>query len=225
MTRVLLVEDSDDVRETLAYLLEREGYKVTPAADGATALAGYADSGADVILLDWMIPLVPGVEVCRRIREVSAVPIIMLTAKVSEADIVAGLEAGADDYITKPFRTAELLARLRSALRRARAGQSDAATLKVGGIELDVERHRVKVDGRAVAMPPREFELLELLLRHAGRVLTRRQIIEAVWGDDYYGDTKTLDVHVRRLRAKIEADPAKPRRLVTVRGLGYRMQE
>jgi len=224
MTRLLLVEDSEDVRETLAYLLDREGYEVRKAADGAKALDIFRRDKVDVVLLDLMIPEVPGIEVCARIRETSDVPIIMLTAKVGEADVVVGLEAGADDYITKPFSTAELLARLRSVLRR-RVVRREEPVVRVAGLEMDVERHRVTVDGVAVDMPLREFELLELLMRNPGRVLTRRQIIERVWGADYFGDTKTLDVHVRRLRAKIEADPARPQRLVTVRGLGYRLKE
>jgi len=220
MTRLLLVEDSEDVRETLGYLLGREGYDVRQVADGATALAEIAAWSPDVVLLDLGIPEVPGIEVCRRVRTTSDVPIIMLTATVGEANIVVGLESGADDYITKPFSTAELLARIRTVLRRRPA--ADSSRLKAGGVALDADRHAVTVDGHPVEMPLREFDLLELLMRHAGRVLTRRQIIERIWGSGYYGDTKTLDVHVRRLRAKIEPDPAHPRRLVTVRGLGYR---
>lgn len=225
MTRLLLVEDSEDVRETLAYLLTREGYEVVKAADGTKALESFAHRTPDIVLLDLMIPEVSGIEVCRRIRTTSDVPIIMLTAKAGEANVVVGLESGADDYMTKPFSVPELLARLRSLLRRHRAVEPSGMALVAGGVEMDVERHRVEVDGRAVEMPLREFELLELLMRNAGRVLTRHQIIERVWGADYFGDTKTLDVHVRRLRAKIEADPADPQRLVTVRGLGYRFHE
>jgi len=225
VTRLLLVEDSEDVRETLAYLLTREGYEVVKAADGTKALESFAHRTPDIVLLDLMIPEVSGIEVCRRIRTTSDVPIIMLTAKAGEANVVVGLESGADDYMTKPFSVPELLARLRSLLRRHRAVEPSGMALVAGGVEMDVERHRVEVDGRAVEMPLREFELLELLMRNAGRVLTRHQIIERVWGADYFGDTKTLDVHVRRLRAKIEADPADPQRLVTVRGLGYRFHE
>ncbi len=225
MTRLLLVEDAEDVRETLAYLLSREGYDVVTAADGAVALKEFNRAAPDVILLDLMIPEVSGIEVCRRIRLTSDVPIIMLTAMVGEANVVVGLESGADDYITKPFSTPELLARLRSLLRRRPAVEPLDQALAVGGLRMDVERHRVSVDGHEVTMPLREFELLEMLMRNPGRVLTRHQIIEQVWGSDYFGDTKTLDVHVRRLRAKIEADPAHPTRLVTVRGLGYRLEE
>jgi len=225
MTRLLLVDDAEDLREPLAYLLTREGYEVRTAGDGATALEEFENYPPDIILLDLMIPEVSGIEVCRTIRLSSDVPIIMLTAKVGEANVVVGLESGADDYITKPFSTPELLARLRSVLRRHRAIEPEDVMLSANGLAMDVERHRVKVDGTPVEMPLREFELLELLMRNVGRVLTRRQIIERVWGTDYFGDTKTLDVHVRRLRAKIEKDPAHPRRLVTVRGLGYRLEE
>ncbi|MDR0489293.1 MAG: response regulator transcription factor [Propionibacteriaceae bacterium] len=225
MPSLLLVEDSDDVRETLAYLLTREGYEVRTVSDGLTALTEFENNPPDIILLDLMIPELSGIDVCRRIRLTSDVPIIMLTAKVGEANVVVGLESGADDYVTKPFSTPELLARLRSVLRRHRAGEPENTVLVSGSLEMDVERHRVKVNGNKVEMPLREFELLELLMRNVGRVLTRRQIIERVWGSDYYGDTKTLDVHVRRLRAKIEEDPDEPRRLITVRGLGYRLEE
>ena len=225
MTRLLLVEDSDDLRETLAFLLTREGYEVRGVADGVAALEGFKKFAPDVIVLDLMIPEVSGIDVCRQIRMTSEVPIIMLTAQVGEANVVVGLESGADDYVTKPFSTPELLARLRSVLRRHRVVEPESAVLSVNGIQMDVERHQVSVDGVMIDMPLREFELLELLMRNAGRVLTRRQIIERVWGTDYYGDTKTLDVHIRRLRAKTEADPANPSRLMTVRGLGYRLQE
>jgi len=225
MTQLLLVEDADELRDTLAYLLRREGYNVRAVTDGAAALAEFNRQPPDVILLDLMIPEVSGIDVCRQIRLTSDVPIIMLTAQVGEANIVVGLESGADDYITKPFSVPELLARLRSLLRRRRIDEPGEAALAVRGLVMDVQRHRVTVDGRELDLPLREFDLLELLMRHAGRVLTRRQIIEAVWGADYFGDTKTLDVHIRRLRAKIEADPARPTRLVTLRGLGYRLEE
>ncbi|MDR1264150.1 MAG: response regulator transcription factor [Propionibacteriaceae bacterium] len=225
MAELLLVEDSDDLRETLAFLLRREGHQVRTATDGAEALRAVAESEPDLILLDLMLPQVLGTEVCRQVRSHSDVPIIVLTAKNSEADIVIGLELGADDYVTKPFSTAELLARIRSALRRRPRPDGPADKLSAAGVVMDVERHRVTVDGREVQLPLREFSLLELLLRNAGLVLTRQQIIDRVWGSSYFGDTKTLDVHVRRIRAKIESDPARPRRLLTVRGLGYRMEE
>jgi two-component system response regulator RegX3 len=227
VTELLLVEDMDTLREALDYLLRREGYQVRSVADGAAALDEFEAKEPDLILLDLMIPEVPGIEVCRRIRLVSDVPIIMLTAKNSEGDIVVGLETGADDYVTKPYSTPELLARIRSALRhrRPRAEDQDTSVLSVDGITLDPERHRVSVDGVEITVPLREFSMLELFLLNAGRVLTRGQIIERIWGSDYFGDTKTLDVHVRRLRAKIEKDPTHPSRLVTVRGLGYRLEE
>jgi len=225
MTQLLLVEDSDELRDTLAYLLRREGYEVRAVADGAAALTEFHRQSPDIVVLDLMIPEVPGIDVCRQIRLTSDVPIIILTAQVGEANIVVGLESGADDYITKPFSVPELLARLRSLLRRQRVDQPAEALLSIRGLVVDVQRHRVSLDGRELDMPLREFDLLELLMRHAGRVLTRRQIIDSVWGADYFGDTKTLDVHIRRLRAKIEADPARPTRLVTLRGLGYRMEE
>jgi len=232
MANVLLVEDDDTLREALVYLLRREGHDVHAAADGRKALEQFDRRAPDIILLDLMIPILDGVEVCRRVREVSDVPIIMLTAKNSEGDIVLGLEVGADDYITKPFSTPELLARIRSAIRRAHAksappqagddGEGDV--LAASGVTMDTERHRVTVDGHEVAMPLKEFDLLEVLMRNAGRLLTRRQLLNWVWGSDYVGDTKTLDVHIRRLRAKLEPNPATPTRLVTVRGLGYRFE-
>jgi two-component system response regulator RegX3 len=227
VTELLLVEDMDTLREALGFLLRREGYEIRTAADGAAALAEFEASEPDLILLDLMIPQIPGIEVCRRIRLVSDVPIIMLTAKNSEGDVVVGLESGADDYVTKPYSTPELLARIRTALRhrRTRGSEPDSSALQVNGISLDPERHRVSVDGKELSLPLREFSMLELFLRHAGRVLTRGQIIERIWGSDYFGDSKTLDVHVRRLRAKIEPDPTSPTRLVTVRGLGYRLEE
>ncbi|MDR1394028.1 MAG: response regulator transcription factor [Bifidobacteriaceae bacterium] len=231
MTDLLLVEDDETQREALAFLLSREGYTVRTAADGAAAMAEFEAHCPELVLLDLMIPVLPGTEVCRRIRLVSDVPVIMLTAKNDEADIVVGLEMGADDYVTKPYSTLELLARCRRALRRQRAVRSDESpdadghVLAVGGVKLDPDRHRVWVDGNEVALPLREFSLLEELMEHAGRVLTRSQLLDRVWGSDFYGDTKTLDVHIRRLRSRIEADPAMPLRLVTVRGLGYRFEE
>jgi two-component system response regulator RegX3 len=227
VTTILLVEDEPAIAEPLVYLLQREGYEVTAAADGGEALARFNRTGADLVLLDLMLPVLPGTEVARRIRAVSDVPIIMLTAKDSEVDIVVGLELGADDYVTKPYSSRELLARIRAVLRR-RVEASDAVgpdVLESGSVRLDADRHAVFVRGAETAMPLKEFELLELLLRNAGRVLTRGQLIDRVWGSDYFGDTKTLDVHIKRIRAKIEDDPGEPRLLLTVRGLGYRFED
>ncbi|BAU33243.1 response regulator transcription factor [Microcella alkaliphila] len=225
MTRILIVEDEASLSEPLSYLLTREGYETQVAADGVEALIEFDRAGADLVLLDLMLPGIPGTEVCRELRQRSSVPIIMLTAKDSEVDIVVGLELGADDYVTKPYSTRELLARIRAVLRR-RVDEDDLddSVLEAGSVRMDVDRHQVMVDGREVAMPLKEFELLELLLRNAGRVLTRGQLIDRVWGADYFGDTKTLDVHVKRIRSKIEPDPSNPRMLVTVRGLGYRFE-
>jgi two-component system response regulator RegX3 len=215
MTSILIVEDEQSLSEPLAYLLEREGYETTIAADGVAAVAEFERNGADLVLLDLMLPGLSGTEVCREIRTRSTVPIIMLTAKDSEIDIVVGLELGADDYVTKPYSTRELLARIRAVLRRR---------LEAGSVRMDVERHTVSVDGNETAMPLKEFELLELLLRNSGRVLTRGQLIDRVWGADYFGDTKTLDVHIKRIRSRIEKVPSEPTMLVTVRGLGYRFE-
>ena len=225
MTRILIVEDESSLSEPLAYLLGREGYETTIAADGNAAVAEFDRNGADLILLDLMLPGMPGTEVCREIRTRSSVPIIMVTAKDSEVDIVVGLELGADDYLTKPYRSRELLARIRAVLRRRVDDDSlDNLVLEAGTVRMDVERHAVTVDGADVAMPLKEFELLELLLRNSGRVLTRGQLIDRVWGADYFGDTKTLDVHIKRIRSKIEKVPGEPTMLVTVRGLGYRFE-
>ena len=225
MTRILLVEDEIALSDPLSYLLEREGYEVEVAADGPSAVAAFDRDGADLVLLDLMLPGLPGTEVCREIRQRSTVPIIMLTAKDSEVDIVVGLELGADDYVTKPYSTRELLARIRAVLRR-RIEPDDAGDGIIAGgrVRMDVDRHTVEVDGEPVAMPLKEFELLELLMRNAGRVLTRGQLIDRVWGSDYFGDTKTLDVHIKRIRSKIEVTPSEPVQLVTVRGLGYRFE-
>lgn len=225
MTRILIVEDEPSLSEPLAFLLAREGYEIEVAEDGPAALAAFDRAGADLVLLDLMLPGLPGTEVCRELRSRSAVPIIMLTAKDSEVDIVVGLELGADDYVTKPYSTRELLARIRAVLRRrVETGEELEGVLEAGPVRMDVERHSVAVNGSEIAMPLKEFELLELLLRNAGRVLTRGQLIDRVWGADYFGDTKTLDVHIKRIRAKIEADPGQPTLLVTVRGLGYRFE-
>lgn len=226
MTRILIVEDEPALSEPLAYLLTREGYETTVVADGTSALTSFDQSGADLVLLDLMLPGLSGTEVCRELRQRSSVPIIMLTAKDSEVDIVVGLELGADDYVTKPYSTRELLARIRAVLRRQTDdGDLDDSVLTAGIVRMDVDKHQVTVEGREIAMPLKEFELLELLLRNAGRVLTRGQLIDRVWGADYFGDTKTLDVHVKRIRSKIEPDPSSPRMLVTVRGLGYRFED
>ncbi|TFB71952.1 response regulator transcription factor [Cryobacterium glaciale] len=226
MTRILLVEDESALSEPLSFLLEREGYEVVVAEDGPSAISEFDQNGTDLILLDLMLPGIPGTEVCREIRTRSTVPIIMLTAKDSEIDIVVGLELGADDYVTKPYSTRELVARIRAVLRRHEdQSATDAdSMLSAGTVRMDVERHAVTVSGELVNMPLKEFELLEFLLRNAGRVLTRGQLIDRVWGTDYFGDTKTLDVHIKRIRSRIEAAPSEPVMLVTVRGLGYRFE-
>ena len=225
MTRILLVEDEIALSDPLSFLLGREGYDVEVAADGPSAITAFDGHGADLVLLDLMLPGLPGTEVCREIRTRSTVPIIMLTAKDSEVDIVVGLELGADDYVTKPYSTRELLARIRAVLRRRlEADDFDEAVIEGGRVRMDVDRHTVEVDGEVVPMPLKEFELLELLMRNPGRVLTRGQLIDRVWGSDYFGDTKTLDVHIKRIRSKIELQPSDPVQLVTVRGLGYRFE-
>ena len=225
MTRILVVEDEESFRDALSYMLGKEGFEVHLAENGPAALESFDRHGADLVLLDLMLPGLSGTEVCRALRARSTVPVIMLTAKDSEVDKVVGLEIGADDYVTKPYSTRELLARIRAVLRRH--GEPDElvpATVEAGPVRMDVDRHVVSVDGAQVPMPLKEFELLELLLRNAGRVLTRGQLIDRVWGSDYVGDTKTLDVHVKRLRAKVEPDPGLPRHIVTVRGLGYKFE-
>ncbi|GAA2864056.1 MAG TPA: response regulator transcription factor [Microbacterium sp.] len=226
MTRILLVEDEPDLADPLAYLLRREGYEVEISEDGPGALEAFRARGADIILLDLMLPGMPGTEVCRQVRQASGVPIIMLTAKDSEVDIVVGLELGADDYITKPYSSRELLARMRAVLRRVAQAETeiDERVLDGGRVTLDIDRHTVAVDGTEINMPLKEFELLEVLMRNAGRVLTRGQLIDRVWGSDYFGDTKTLDVHIKRIRSRIEQNPSDPVMLVTVRGLGYRFE-
>ena len=224
MTRILIIEDEKNYRDTLAYMLRREGFDVTEAEDGAQGLAAYDRAGADIVLLDLMLPGMPGTEVCRALRARGNVPIIMVTARDAEIDKVVGLELGADDYVTKPFSHRELTARIRAVLRRGAEADQPADIVEAGGIRMDTERHEVTVGGVPVRLALKEFDLLETLMRNAGRVLTRGQLIDRVWGLDYVGDTKTLDVHVKRLRAKIEPDPANPVRLVTVRGLGYKIE-
>ena len=231
MTRILLVEDEESYRDPLTYQLGREGYDVVTAATGPEALERFAEHGADLVLLDLMLPGLPGTEVCRRLRLDSDVPVIMLTAKDDEIDKVVGLELGADDYVTKPYSSRELLARIRAVLRRRTTSvrsdddDGDDGVLEVGDVRMDVDRHTVHVQGELVPFPLKEFELLELLLRNPDRVLTRGQLIDRVWGSDYVGDTKTLDVHVKRIRAKIEQDPSAPTLLTTVRGLGYKLSD
>ncbi|SBT52019.1 two-component system, OmpR family, response regulator RegX3 [Micromonospora narathiwatensis] len=221
-----MVEDEESFSDALSYMLRKEGFEVSVAATGTSALTEFDRTGADIVLLDLMLPEMSGTEVCRQLRQRSHVPIIMVTARDSEIDKVVGLEIGADDYVTKPYSPRELVARIRAVLRRqsAEATESGAPTLAAGPVRMDIERHVVTVDGGVVQLPLKEFELLELLLRNAGRVLTRGQLIDRVWGADYVGDTKTLDVHVKRLRSKIEPEPSAPRYIVTVRGLGYKFE-
>ena len=227
MTRILIVEDEASFSEALAFLFTKEGFETAVAEDGRQAINMFNADGADLILLDLMIPEVSGVEVCRTIRTQSQVPIIMLTAKDAEIDKVVGLELGADDYVTKPYSSRELIARIKAVLRRGQSedgSNQDQDLLEVGPIRLNIGKHQVFVGGNPVALPLKEFELLEFLMRNSGRVLTRSQLIDRVWGGDYYGDTKTLDVHIKRLRAKVEADPANPVLIQTIRGLGYKLE-
>jgi two-component system response regulator RegX3 len=227
MTKILIVEDEASFSEALEFLLGKEGFDVSVAEDGQQAVDKFTKEGADLILLDLMIPVISGIEVCRIIRTTSQVPIIMLTAKDAEIDKVVGLELGADDYVTKPYSSRELIARIKAVLRRGNLDDSldgDSGIHVVAGIKLDTGKHQVTINGEVVALPLKEFELLEFLMRNAGRVLTRSQLIDRVWGGDYYGDTKTLDVHIKRLRAKIEADPANPVLIQTIRGLGYKLE-
>ena len=224
MSKILIVEDEEALSDPLAFLLGREGFQTIVVDNGLDALPVFDREGADLVLLDVMLPGMSGMEVCRKLREVSSVPIIMLTAKDSELDKVLGLELGADDYVTKPYSARELIARIRAVLRR-RSAETDSATesvLQGGPVRMDIDRHVVTVNGEEISMPLKEFELLEILLRNVGRVMTRGQLIERVWGADYVGDTKTLDVHIKRLRSKIERDPERPELVVTVRGVGYR---
>jgi len=226
MTRVLIVEDEESFADPLAFLLRKEGFTAAVATTGQEALEEFDRNGADIVLLDLMLPGMSGTDVCKALRTRSAVPVIMVTARDSEIDKVVGLELGADDYVTKPYSARELIARVRAVLRRGgeTAEADGAGVLEAGPVRMDVERHVVSVHGSDVPLPLKEFDLLEYLLRNAGRVLTRGQLIDRVWGADYVGDTKTLDVHVKRLRAKVEEDPGTPRHLVTVRGLGYKFE-
>ncbi|HEY0498568.1 MAG TPA: response regulator transcription factor [Kutzneria sp.] len=225
MTRVLIVEDEESFADPLAFLLRKEGFTAALAGTGQEALEEFDRNGADIVLLDLMLPGMSGTDVCKALRQRSAVPVIMVTARDSEIDKVVGLELGADDYVTKPYSARELIARIRAVLRRG--GESEELlpqVLEAGPVRMDVERHVVTVAGAEVSLPLKEFDLLEYLLRNVGRVLTRGQLIDRVWGADYVGDTKTLDVHVKRLRSKIEPDPSAPQHLVTVRGLGYKFE-
>jgi two-component system response regulator RegX3 len=226
MARILVVEDEETLAEAISFLLSKEGFDVAVAATGPEAIEIFDKNGADLILLDLMLPGLSGTEVCRQIRTKSSVPIIMLTAKDSEIDKVVGLEIGADDYVTKPYSSRELIARIRAVLRRGELHDTaeEGTTLEVGPVRMDTDRHVISVNGEVVSIPLKEFELLEFLMRNAGRVLTRMQLIDRVWGSDYVGDTKTLDVHIKRLRAKIEKDPANPEFIQTVRGMGYKME-
>jgi two-component system response regulator RegX3 len=224
MTRVLVVEDEESYREALSYMLSREGFEVIEAPDGASGIAEFDRRGADIVLLDLMMPGLPGTEVFRQLRLRGSVPVIMLTARDTEVDKVVGLELGADDYVTKPFSHRELVARMRAVLRRGQDTELLPDVLEAAGVRMDVERHEVSVNGQRIKLALKEFELLEMLLRNAGRVMTRGQLIDRIWGSDYVGDTKTLDVHIKRLRTKVESDPANPRYLITVRGLGYKFE-
>ena len=227
MTSVLIVEDEDSLADPLAFLLRKEGFEATIVNDGPSALAEFERAGADIVLLDLMLPGMSGTDVCKQLRAKSSVPVIMVTARDSEIDKVVGLELGADDYVTKPYSARELIARIRAVLRRGSDSEETTAgdgVLEAGPVRMDVDRHTVSVNGEAITLPLKEFDLLEYLIRNSGRVLTRGQLIDRVWGADYVGDTKTLDVHVKRLRSKIESDPANPVHLVTVRGLGYKLE-
>ena len=225
MTRVLVIEDEESFRDALQFMLSREGFDVVLAADGSEGMKQFDAKNPDLVLLDLMLPGFSGTEVCRQLRSRSAVPIIMLTAKDTEVDKVVGLELGADDYVTKPYSKAELVARIRAVLRRQGDNtESDQGVITAGPVRIDVERHQVNINDDLISLPLKEFELLEFLVRNSGRVLTRAQLIDRVWGSDYFGDTKTLDVHVKRLRAKIETDPANPVYIQTIRGLGYKFE-
>jgi len=225
VTRVLIVEDEESLADPLAYLLRKEGFETTVVTDGPSALAEFDRARPDIVLLDLMLPGMSGTDVCKQLRLRSTVPVIMVTARDSEIDKVVGLELGADDYVTKPYSARELIARIRAVLRRGTEGEDIGdAVLEAGPVRMDIERHIVSVGDGQISLPLKEFELLEYLMRNKGRVLTRGQLIDRVWGSDYVGDTKTLDVHVKRLRSKVEQDPANPSLIVTVRGLGYKLE-
>ena len=227
MTKILIVEDEESVLDPLELLLSKEGFSIETARDGRSALEKFEKVSPDLVLLDLMIPQISGTEVCRQIRAKSQVPIIMLTAKETEVDKVVGLELGADDYIVKPYSKAELVARIKAVLRRQKieSGAGELGLISAGPVTIDIDRHLVTINGSTISLPLKEFELLEFLARNKGRVLTRTQLIDRVWGSDYFGDTKTLDVHVKRLRAKIERDPANPIYIQTIRGLGYKFED
>ena len=226
MTKILIIEDEDSVLDPLELLLNKEGFSIETARNGRDGLDKFWKVNPDLVLLDLMLPEISGTEVCRQIRVKSSVPIIMLTAKDTEVDKVVGLELGADDYVVKPYSKAELVARIKAVLRRQGSEKTyeDAGTLVAGPVKIDIDRHSVTISGITVSLPLKEFELLEFLVRNSGKVLTRTQLIDRVWGSDYFGDTKTLDVHVKRLRAKIEKDPANPTYIQTIRGLGYKFE-
>ena len=225
MTRVLIIEDEESLADPLAYLLRKEGFETTVVTDGPSALAEFDRARPDIVLLDLMLPGMSGTDVCKQLRLRSSIPVIMVTARDSEIDKVVGLELGADDYVTKPYSARELIARIRAVLRRGTEGEDIGDTvLEAGPVRMDIERHIVSVGDGHISLPLKEFELLQYLMRNKGRVLTRGQLIDRVWGSDYVGDTKTLDVHVKRLRSKVERDPANPSLIVTVRGLGYKLE-
>ncbi len=224
MTKILLVEDEESFREGLSFMLSKEGYEVITADNGSDAVSKFEQHGADLVLLDVMLPGLSGLDVCKKLRTMTKVPIIMLTAKDTELDKVLGLEIGADDYITKPFSSRELLARVKAILRRVGGVEEKTSVLEIGPVRVDTERHLVTVEGVEQSLPLKEFDLLVYLMQNAGRVLTRVQLIDRIWGSDYFGDTKTLDVHVKRIRSRIEKDPANPKFIQTIRGLGYKFE-
>jgi two-component system response regulator RegX3 len=224
MTRILVVEDEESFSDALSFMLRKEGFAISIATSGPDALEQFDRDPADLILLDLMLPGMSGTDVCRALRARSRVPIIMVTAKDSELDKVLGLELGADDYVTKPYSSRELVARIRAVLRRNVEEVADSHVIESGPVRIDLDRHEVRIDGQPISLPLKEFDLLEYLVRNAGRVLTRGQLIDRIWGSDYVGDTKTLDVHVKRLRSKVESEPGHPVHLLTVRGLGYKFE-